>query len=133
MTDPAAPNAWAALILELINRPGWSQQRLAAAADVNRNTIRRWKRGESENISSQSIQLVADAAGIPRSVAARAAVGAHESHLDDLAIETVRESEVPEDEKTAIIAMIRRKRARFEADLWQDVELALRRWRDQVS
>lgn len=127
MSNPEPPNPWAALILELIARPGWSQQRLADAAEVDRATIRRWKIGESVNVSSQSIKLLAQAAGIPVDVAARAAAGGAEAVRDDWAIREVEASHATDDEKDRIVAEIRHKRAAFDASLRRDLDFWLRK------
>lgn len=123
-----APNAWARLIQELINRPGWTQQRLADAAKVDRSTIRRWKTGESVNVSAQSVQLIAAAAGIDPQLAARAAVGAQEQAQaeDDEAIRIILESDARQDIKEELIAHVRSRRRESEDSLVRDVQVMLR-------
>jgi transcriptional regulator with XRE-family HTH domain len=126
--DPATyPNDWARLVGELTKRPGWSQAALAREAGVNRNTVRRWISGESANVSSASIRLLADAAEIDYEVAARAALGAQ--HLaradDDEAIRKVMESPLPDRHKREIVDYIHQRRAEEEAKLRRDIELML--------
>jgi len=122
------PNSWAQLVQELIDRPGWSQQRLADESGIDRGTIRRWRTGESANVSAGTVRLIADAAGIDQDIAARAAVGAQDAAKDD---EIVREVEaaknIDEGYRRQIIDMIHRKRAEAEASLRRDIRLMLQR------
>jgi transcriptional regulator with XRE-family HTH domain len=124
----AYPNAWARFISELIERPGWSQQRLADTAGVDRGTVRRWRNGTSVNVSARSIALIADAAGVDQDIAARAALGAREQvdKADDLAIREVMDSDIPQEYKDEIIEHIRLRRAEAEETLRRDIELMVR-------
>lgn len=122
------PNEWAKLISELIDRPGWTQQRLADTAGVDRGTIRRWRKGESANVSAKSIRLIANAAGINEDEAARAALGAkiREDERDDEAIREVLESDIPERYKQEIIDHIRSRRTEAEETLRREIAMLLR-------
>lgn len=127
---PNYPNSWARLVSELIERPGWTQQRLADAANVDRGTIRRWRIGESVNVSSDSIRLIADAAGIDHDIAARAAVGAQDAAHDDEAIRDVMAEDLSPEDKQELIDLIRTRRAEAEAALRRDIDFILRTRRE---
>jgi transcriptional regulator with XRE-family HTH domain len=127
------PNDWARLVGELMRRESWTQQQMADRAGVIRNTIRRWVSGETVNVSTASVRLVADAAGIAYELAARAVYGADEQNArnDDAAIADVIASGLPEDDKRVIIDRIHARRAEAEESLRRDVALWLRK--DQAS
>jgi len=129
------PNSWARLVQQLIDRPGWSQQRLADESGIDRGTIRRWRTGESVNVAADSVRLIADAAGIDHGIAARAAIGAQEAANDDEVIRDVEAATNIDDAyRQEIIEMIHRRRAEAEAALRRDIELMLRRPpREQAS
>lgn len=125
---PTYPNDWARLVDELIKRPGWSKARLATESGINRNTIRRWVKGESVNVSSASVRLIAKAAGIDYDVASRAALGAQEQQRvqDDDAIRIIQESDAPPHVKDELVRHVRSRRLESEDWLRRDIELMLR-------
>jgi len=122
------PNEWARLIASLVSRPGWSRARLAREAGINRNTPRRWMDGESANITSTMIRLIADATDTPLQVVAEAAVGARRQDLrnEDDARRSVIESDLPEDWKQEILDYIEERRVESEEALRRDIDMMLR-------
>lgn len=126
-TTDEYPTDWARLIAEIVKRPGWTRQRLADEAKVNRGTIRRWISGESANVSVTSIRLIAEAAGINHEVAARAALGAQRQlkEDDDEAVRMILDSDAGQDVKQKLIAHVRSRRQENEDALRRDVEIWL--------
>lgn len=56
-----AANEWAHLVRRITDRPGWSVARLARDSGIHRSTIFRWIRGDVQNLTLDSIRLVAEA------------------------------------------------------------------------
>ena len=125
---PEYPNDWAKLVAGVTRRPDWNQTKLAEAAGINRNTVRRWIKGESVNVSAQSIKLVADAAGIDYDEAAAAALGARAVDIkkDVDAVRIIEESDLPADIKLDWISYIRSRQLESEDTLRREVEMMLR-------
>ena len=122
------PNEWARLIAEIVARPGWNRQRLADTANVHRHTIRRWISGESANVTTQSIRLIAEAANIDYAIAARAAGGAQEQLRaeDDRAVRIIMDDpRATAQTKADLIAHVRSRRQESEESLIRDVEFRL--------
>lgn len=64
---------WAKYLKSIQDRPGWSVARLARVTGMHRSTLFRMIAGETENISTQKVLAIAEAAGDPPAVALRAA------------------------------------------------------------
>jgi transcriptional regulator with XRE-family HTH domain len=110
---PRKGSRWAALIREIVGQPGWSVQRLARESEIHRSTIFRWINGEIRTVSIESVQLIADAAGVDFGVALRAAsdliAGSPARNLDELSEEIKRvvdQSGLPEEDRFAIAQML---------------------------
>jgi transcriptional regulator with XRE-family HTH domain len=114
------------LIAELADRPGWNQTKLAESIGVGRNTIGRWISGESANVTSASIRLVATASGIDYETASRAAVGAQMAAEEDRTIREVMDEDMPAEAKQELIDLIRARRAADDAKLHEEIEFVLR-------
>lgn len=128
MARRSYPNDWARLIAEIVSRPGWSQAKLARTAGVGKNTPGRWISGETANVTTQSIRLIAAAAEIDYDVAARAAVGAQEQLRaeDDEAVRLIMEDKRADDDtKAELIRWVRTRRGESEENLMRDLQFRL--------
>lgn len=116
------PNDWARLLREITSRDGWSVARLARESGVHRSTIFRWLEGDDQkSLTIRSVNLIADAAGISRSGALRAAGAAVEVEAitEDLAIELemIDGSDLPPGMKNKLKREARRMHEQQIADL----------------
>jgi transcriptional regulator with XRE-family HTH domain len=132
-TRGSYPNDWARLIAELTERDGWNQTKFAKAVGVGRNTPGRWIRGESANVTVETIRLIAEFAGIPESTAARAALGAQAQVQaeDDAMVRDIMHSDAPEHVKQQAIAQVRSVRAEQEESLRRQIDFLLRTHKPQ--
>jgi transcriptional regulator with XRE-family HTH domain len=126
------PNDWARLIADLVKKEDGNQTQLARKLGVGRNTIGRWLSGSSINLTVDKIKLVATRAGISRGAAALAAVDAQEADAarDDQSIRDIEDSDFDDEYKQAMIDKIRRHRRDSENALRLDIEVMLKRPRD---
>lgn len=117
--DP--PNEWARLLREITSRPDWSVARLARDSGIHRSTIFRWlEGGDQKTVTVRSVNLIADAAGISRAVALRAAGAAveeDEAQEDlDIEIEMIDKSDLPRSTRELLKREARRMHAQQAAD-----------------
>jgi transcriptional regulator with XRE-family HTH domain len=115
------PTDWARLLREITSRPGWSVAKLARESGIHRSTIFRWlEGGEQKTVTVRSVNLIADAAGINRDAALRAAGAALEEDVanEDLAVELdlIDGSDLPQSTKEALKREARRMHARQAAE-----------------
>lgn len=71
--DESNENEWARLLRTITNRPDWSIARLARDSGIHRSTIFRWMKGDVQNLTLESIRLIAEAGQVDIMDALRAA------------------------------------------------------------
>jgi transcriptional regulator with XRE-family HTH domain len=121
------PNDWARLIDDLVRRAG-SIKAFAAASGINRNTIRRWRTGESTNVTRDYQLKVAKGGNIDNEEVSRAALGAERQRRadEDAAVAMIEASDAAAELKSELIAHVRNRRRESEDSILRDVELMLR-------
>lgn len=126
-TAASPPNDWARLIDDLVKRLG-SIKKLVDATGINRNTIRRWRTGESANVTAETIRALADGVGIDYDEASRAALGAQQQMRAeaDAVVRKIEQSDASDSVKRELVDLVRNKRQESEASILRDVEMILR-------
>jgi transcriptional regulator with XRE-family HTH domain len=125
-TEQTYPNDWARFIDELANRPGWTQARLATATGVHRNTLRRYVRGTSTNVTQEIVEAIAKGGGVDPRLALAAATGLQRQieaeDQDD--IRYIQEN-APAELKDKLIDLVHRMRTDQAAERRRAVDLIL--------
>jgi transcriptional regulator with XRE-family HTH domain len=126
-TAASPPNDWARLIDDLVRRLG-SIKKLVDVTGFDRNTIRRWRTGESANVTAETIRILADGTGIDYDEASRAALGAQQQMRADAdaVVRRIEESDASDATKRDLIDLVRDKRRESEASILRDVDVFLR-------
>jgi len=129
--------AWAELLAELVQREsGGNVTAFATAVGMDRRTVTRWRRAEVA-VSEESVRAVARALGLNvADVLVRLGYYRQEDlpaepiaerlvAEDDIAIRTIRESDVPMSLKRELIAAMLERRREHEAQRLAEVERML--------
>lgn len=137
--DEGATNDWARFLREITSRDGWSVARLARESGIHRATIFRWLEGDEKpkRVTVHSVNMVADAAGVDRATALKAAGSILDDDDNDArtdaAIAMIEQSDLPPDIQTAMIKELHRTRAKQAAELRAIREKQAEDVREQVQ
>ena len=101
-------DAWSDYLRRMVERPGWSVARLARESGLHRSAIFGWLADGAEGITIRSVYLIADALGVDREDALRAAGNLPPER--DAEVELILSSGRTELEKVAMVDRLMRRR-----------------------
>ncbi len=120
---PNRGDAWSDYLRRMVERPGWSVARLARESGLHRSAIFGWLSDGAEGITIRSVYLIADALGVDREEALRAAGNLPPER--DAEVELILASGRSELEKVAMIDRLMRRREEERLRRLEDLRFVL--------
>lgn len=125
MSDGSEPvDQWARYLKQMTDRTGWSVARLARESGIHRSTIFRWMQEGGSSVTIQNVLAIARALDDDPVTALHAAASVNGG--TDPLLEMIDKSDLPIERKKDLIKQILVRRARYEDNLREDLELIIR-------